>query len=72
MSRLDKFLDSVDRRLTRGYRVVSRKVPWDEIAMFIVIAFAAPILIPWGIFCWIVGCFSEYRENRRNGVRSVK
>lgn len=72
MSRLDTLTDSIDRRLTRGYRVVSTHVPWDTIGLWVVLAFASPILLPWGILCWLVGFFSEHRENRRNGVRSVK
>lgn len=66
-----RVIDTIDRRLNRGSKAVRyslRNWNWDTIGQWFLFFMLAPISFP----LLIIGTIAEWRDNRRDGVQTVK
>jgi hypothetical protein len=71
-----EFLDWMDQRHTfnrqmhRGVATIGwffRKEHWWSLLQIIMFLVMSPVIL----FAWLIGAIGEWRENRRDGIRSV-
>jgi hypothetical protein len=73
--RLKAIGEHFDRRLTRGGRAwgyLFSKWCWDKIGEYFVVTFLCIIMSPVLLINYTIGSIAEWRDNRRDGVRSVR
>lgn len=65
----------LDRRAIRGWRVSRdfvQYIEWGDLLIILLMILTAPVTVPAYAFFWFVGLCSEKREERREGIRTVK
>lgn len=72
---MKQFFSQLEHRSSRGWRnlqCVFNSIDWKLVLVFISLIVLLPVVIPTIIIGWPIAYIVEYRENKRDGVRSVR